>query len=154
MRTSANGQYGHYTTHLLDPQIQHSFIAVSNPRLRLLIVYIFNRKDYPWVGNWEESHSRLHVPWKGHEFCRGFEFSTTPFPIPRRETVANGDLFGESTYIWLPAKAERKKRFMILMLQVSENFEGVAAVEIDHDSILVRERSKQSVIRTAAKQFL
>jgi hypothetical protein len=154
LRTSARGKYGHYTAHLLDPEIEHSFIAVGNPRLRLLVLYIFNRKDYPWVGNWEESYSRVHSPWKGREFCRGFEFSTTPFPIPRRETVANGDLFGESTYIWLPAKSQKKTRYMILMLQVSENFEGVAAVEIDRNSILVHETSTQSIIKTGAKPFL
>jgi hypothetical protein len=154
LRTSARGKYGHYTAHLLDPEIEHSFIAVGNPRLRLLVLYIFNRKDYPWVGNWEESYSRVHSPWKGREFCRGFEFSTTPFPIPRRETVANGDLFGESTYIWLPAKSQKKTRYMILMLQVSENFEGVAAVEIDRNFILVHETSTQSIIKTGAKLFL
>jgi len=154
LRRSAKGQYGHYTAHLLNPQIEHSFIAVSNPRLRLLVLYVFNRKDYPWVGNWEESYSRVHAPWKGRELCRGFEFSTTPFPIPRRDTVSNGRLFGESTYVWLPAKSRKKTRYMILMLQVSENFEGVAAVEIDRNSILVHERSTQSIIKTHAKPFL
>jgi len=154
LRMSMKGQYSHYTAHLLDPDVEHSFIAVCNPRLRLLVLYIFKRKDYPWVGNWEESYSRVHVPWKGREFCRGFEFSTTPFPIPRRETVANGKLFDESTYIWLPAKSQKTTRYMILMLQVSENFDGVAAVEIDGNSILIRERSTQSIIKTRAKPFL
>jgi hypothetical protein len=72
LRRSAKGQYGHYTAHLLNPQIEHSFIAVSNPRLRLLVLYVFDRKDYPWVGNWEESYSRVHSPWKGRQFFRGF----------------------------------------------------------------------------------
>ena len=154
LRRSAKGQYGHYTAHLLNPKVEHSFIAVSNPRLRLLVLYVFSRSDYPWVGNWEESYSRVHAPWKGREFCRGFEFSTTPFPIPRRETVANGKLFDESTYVWLPAKSQKTSRYMILMLQVSENFEGVAAVEIEHNSILVHERSMQSIITAHAKPFL
>lgn len=154
LRRSAKGQYGHYTAHLLNSQIEHSFIAVSNPRLRLLVLYVFNREDYPWVGNWEESYSRVHAPWEGREYCRGFEFSTTPFPIPRRETIENGTLFGESTYIWLPAKSQKRTRYMILMLQVAENFEGVAAVAVDRDSILVSERSTGSIIRTQAKAFL
>ncbi len=154
LRRSAAGQYGHYTAHLLDPQVRHAFIAVSNPRLRLLVLYVFRRKDYPWVGNWEESRSRVHAPWKGREFCRGFEFSTTPFPIPRRETVTNGKLFGESTYIWLPAKSRKITRYMILLLQIPENFQGVAAVEIDRNCILAQEKSTQSIIRTPAKSFL
>lgn len=56
--------------------------------------------------------------------------------------------------VWLPAKSRKKTRYMILMLQVSENFEGIAAVEIDGDSILVRLRSTQSIIKTHAKLFL
>ena len=40
LRTSARGKYGHYTAHLLDPEIEHSFIAVGNPRLRLLVLYV------------------------------------------------------------------------------------------------------------------
>ena len=154
LRKSAKRQYGHYTAHLLDPHVEHSFIAVCNPRLRLSVLYVFNRKDYPWVGNWEESYNRVHGPWKGREFCRGFEFSTTPFPIPRRDTIENGKLFGESTYIWLPAKSQKKTRYMILMLQVSESFQGVGAVQIDRDFILVHERSGGSIIKTRAKHFL
>jgi hypothetical protein len=154
LRRSATGQYGHYTAHLLDPNVEHSFIAVANPRLRLLVIYVFNRKDYAWVGNWEESLSRVHAPWKGREFCRGFEFSTTPFPIPRRDTIESGKLFGETTYIWLPAKSQKKTRYMILMLQVSESFQGVGDVQIDRDFILVHERSGGSIIKTRAKHFL
>ena len=107
LRTTETGRFGHYTAHLLDPALQTAFIAVCNPRLRLLVLYLFNRHEYPWVGNWEESYSRGHVPWNGREFCRGFEFSTTPFPIPRRETVAQGKLFEEATYHMAVGKEHR-----------------------------------------------
>jgi hypothetical protein len=40
------------------------------------------------------------------------------------------------------------------MLQVAGNFEGVAAVEIDRNSILVHERSTQSIIKAQARPFL
>ena len=154
LRTCENGQYGHYTAHLLDPALEIAYIAVCNPRLRLLVLYLFKRNDYPWVGNWEESHSRAHTPWNSREFCRGFEFSTTPFPVPRRETVTNGKLFGESTYIWLPAKNHGETRYIIAMLEVPENFEGVADVEVKMGSILVRQRSNQSILEIPVKRFL
>lgn len=120
------GRYGlHYTTHLLDPSLKHAYIAVCNPRLRLLVLYLFNRSDYPWVGNCEESYNREHVPWKGRELCRGFEFSSTSFPIPRRETVTAGPLFGESTHKWLPARTGMTSKYMILLVEVSQDFAGV-----------------------------
>jgi len=154
LRTSGTGRFGHYTAHLLDPSVETAFIAVCNPRLRLLVLYLFTRNDFPWVGNWEESYSRVHVPWNGREFCRGFEFSTTPFPIPRRATVTSGNLFGESTYKWLPARSSEKTRYMILMLDVTEGFNGVATVELKRGSVLVREKTKRRVLRVEVKSFL
>lgn len=154
LRTSEKARYGQYTAHLLDPALEISFIAVCSPRLRLLVLYLFRRSDYPWVGNWEESYSRVHAPWKGREFCRGFEFSTTPFPLPRREIVANGRLFDESTYIWLAAKSQAKTRYMIVMCEVPEGFQGVGAVEIKRGSVIVTDRPKQTILLTKAKHFL
>ena len=154
LRTCGKGRYGHYTAHLLDPGIEFGFIAICNPRLRLLVLYVFRRNDYPWVGNWEESYSRVHVPWKGQEFCRGFEFSTTPFPVPRRETIASGKLFGESTYIWLQAKSQAQMRYMIVMLDVAADFAGVAAVEIKDGALLIREKSSESILRLRTERFL
>jgi hypothetical protein len=154
LRTSETGRFGHYTAHLLDPAAESAFIAVCNPRLRLLVLYLFNRADFPWVGNWEESYSRAHAPWKASEFCRGLEFSTTPFPIPRRETVTQGKLFDEPTYIWLPAKSIARRRHMIILQDVPETFKGVAAVDINNGSVRVTERSTQSAFQMHAKDFL
>jgi hypothetical protein len=149
-----NLRYGHYTVHLLDPALENAFIAVSNPRLRLLVLYVFNRNDFPWVGNWEESYSRVHVPWNGRGFCRGFEFSTTPFPIPRRETVAQGKLFNEATYTWLSAKSIAKRRSMIVLLDVPETFKGAAAVGIERGFLRVTERLTQTAFQAHTKDFL
>ncbi len=130
------------------PALENAFIAVSNPRLRLLVLYVFNRNDFPWVGNWEESYSRVHVPWNGREFCRRFEFSTTPFPIPRRETVALGKLFNEATYTRLSAKSIAKRRYMIVLLDVPETFKGAAAVDIERGFLRVTERLTQAAFVT------
>jgi hypothetical protein len=147
LRTSTKGKYGHYTAHLLDPALKTAFIAVSNPRLGLLVLYVFDRAEYPWVGNWEESCARQHVPWKGREFCRGFEFSSTPFPIPRRDTIANGPLFGESTYKWLPARSSISSKYKIALVEVPQNFAGVASVTAHSDSLTIRENDSGRVVR-------
>jgi len=154
LRTSKTGRYGHYTAHLLDPSLETAFIAVSNPRLKLLVLYVFKRDDYPWVGNWEESCSRVHVPWKGREFCRGFEFSTTPFPISRRATVTNGALFGESTYRWLPARCTAKSKYMIVLSEVPLDFAGVNSVKIGRNLLAVRENSSGRTLHIPARPFL
>lgn len=153
LRTSAKGNYGHYTAHLLDPKLKTAFIAVCNPRLRLLVLYVFDRNDYPWVGNWEESYARQHVPWKGREFCRGFEFSSTPFPIPRRDTIVRGPLFGESTYKWLPGKSSSNSKYLIALFEIPEDFGGVASAEVDSSSVIVHEHAGARILRIPVKRF-
>jgi hypothetical protein len=130
LHTMPARRFGHYTAQLLNPELEIVFIAACNPRLKLLVVYAFRRADFPWVGNWEERHNRSAAPWRGKTFCRGLEFSTTPFAIPRRETIGQGPLFGEPTYRWLPAKSKARVRFLILLFEVPESFRGVAGVSV------------------------
>ncbi len=154
LRTSAKGTYGHYTAHLLNPELTTAFIAVCNRRLRLLVLYVFDRNEYPWVGNWEESYSRAHVPWKGREFCRGFEFSSTPFPIPRRDAIARGPLFDQSTYTWLPARSSSTSKYLITLSEIPQDFAGVASVEIVNGSLIAPEYSGQRKLQIPVKSFL
>lgn len=125
LRRSGQGRFEHYTAQLLDPSQDLSFISACNPAQGLLVAYAFRRADFPWVGNWEERHHRAAKPWSRRSFCRGMEFSTTPFAIPRRETIDQGPLFGERTYRWLPAKCVLSIRFMIFLFAVPADFGGV-----------------------------
>ena len=155
LRTMPARRFGHYTAQLLNPKLEIGFIAACNPRLRLLVVYAFRRTDFPWVGNWEERYNRTQAPWQGKTFCRGLEFSTTPFAIPRRETIEQGPLFGEPTYRWLPAKSTAQVRFLILLFEVSETFRGVASVSVARKRIDVLETGvRPRKLSVAADKFL
>jgi len=155
LRTTPARRFGHYTAQLLNPDLEIGFIAACNARLKLLVVYAFRRADFPWVGNWEERYSRHQAPWAGKTFCRGIEFSTTPFSIPRRETIEQGPLFGEPTYRWLPAKSKAQVRFLILLLEVPETFRGVASVSIAGKKIDVVESGAHGrKLSVAADKFL
>ena len=139
LRIMPNEIFGHYTAQLLDPTREIGFISACNPRQGMLVLYVYRRADFPWVGNWEERNSRIAAPWKGKTFCRGMEFSTTPFAIPLRDTIDNGRLFGETTYRWLPAKARVSVRFLIVLFAVPENFAGVSKVSINRGVMHVTE---------------
>jgi hypothetical protein len=155
LRTTPGPRFGHYTAQLLNSELEVGFIAACNPLLRLLVVYAFRRADFPWVGNWEERYNRTAAPWRGKTFCRGLEFSTTPFAIPRRQTIDQGPLFGEPTYRWLPAKSKAQVRFLILLFEVPETFCGVASVFIGRKRIEVIESgSPARKLSVAADRFL
>ena len=139
LRMMPDKPYGHYTAQLLDTLREIAFVSACNPKRRLLVVYAFRRADFPWVGNWEEHNNRISAPWKGKTLCRGLEFSTTPFAIPRRETIDQGPLFGEKTYRWLPARSSLTTRYLIMLFKTPENFAGVRSVEVDRGQAVVRE---------------
>jgi len=155
LRTTPAHRFGHYTTQLLDPALEIGFIAACNPHLKLLVIYAFRRADFPWVGNWEERYNRTPAPWHGKTFCRGLEFSTTPFPIPRRQTIGQGPLFGEPTYRWLLAKSQARVRFLILLFEVPEIFGGVASVSLARRKInVVESGARGRKLSVAADKFL
>jgi hypothetical protein len=139
LRSVPDERYGHYTAQLLDPALDIAFISACNPRQRLLVVYAFRRDHFPWVGNWEERNNRTVAPWGGKTFCRGMEFSTTPFAISRRETIDQGPLFGEKTYRWLPARCSLTVRYLIMLFMTPEHFAGVSRVSIERGRALVTE---------------
>ncbi len=154
LRTMPDERFGHYTAQLLDPSLEIVFISACNPRQRALVVYAFRHSDFPWVGNWEERNHRTAAPWEGGTFCRGIEFSTTPFAIPRRDTIDQGRLFGEQTYRWLPAMSSLKVRFLIMLFAVPEDFSGVKRLSIERGLARVTEAGLERQLSIQVEDFL
>jgi hypothetical protein len=86
-----------YTAHLMNGDATAFFVAFS-PRLGLAIAYVWKAADFPWMGIWEENHSRMNSPWNGRTMTRGMEFGVSPIPETRDAMVARGTLFGVPTF--------------------------------------------------------
>jgi hypothetical protein len=140
LRETQEGRYCRYTAQLIDPAAKTAYVAASSPSVGLLLLYVFRRADFPWVGNWQEAGYRENAPWGGKTFCRGIEFSSTPFAIPKRETVTKGPLFGEQTYRWLPAKSEATIRFFAMLEEIPADFRGVERIGLEGDAVHIHER--------------
>ncbi len=95
-----------YTAHLMDPHREQAFFSAWNPASRLLFGYVWKRSDFPWLGRWEENHSRTNPPWNGNTLTCGMEFGASPMPETRRSMIERGSLFGVPGYRWLPARAK------------------------------------------------
>jgi hypothetical protein len=88
---------------LIDSTADAFFLAFS-PALGLVFGYVWSPRDFPWMGIWEENHSRMMKPWSGASLTRGMEFGVSPMPESRRQMIDRGTLFGVSTYRWIPAR--------------------------------------------------
>jgi hypothetical protein len=102
-----------FTTHLMDPARDRAYFAAFTPDLQLAIAYIWQRRDFPWLGIWEENLSRTSIPWNGASITRGMEFGVSPFPETRRQMIDRGRLFDTPTYRWIPAKRRIEVEYLV-----------------------------------------
>jgi hypothetical protein len=93
-----------FTTHLMDPHRETAFFVAWSPQSKLVFGYVWKRADFPWLGIWEENHSRPAPPWNGKTLTRGMEFGASPMPESRRQMIDRGSLFSVPGYRWIPAR--------------------------------------------------
>jgi hypothetical protein len=106
-----------YTAHLMDPAIVDAFFVAFCPAMRLAFGYVWRRSDFPWLGIWEENHSRQFAPWNGQALTCGMEFGVSPMPEMRRAMIDRGRLFDVPTYRWIPAKGRVNVEYSALFLE-------------------------------------
>jgi hypothetical protein len=93
-----------YTAQLMDPAREHGFFAAFAPTPGLAFGYVWRRRDFPWMGIWEENRARPSAPWNRRAVTRGMEFGCSPFPETRRQMIDRGPLFGTPPCGWIPAR--------------------------------------------------
>jgi len=115
-----------YTAHLMDSKADAFFLAFS-PALGLVFGYVWNPRDFPWMGIWEENCSRAGSPWNGETLARGMEFGVSPFPETRRAAVDRGRMFDTPTFRWLPANGRLDTEYSIVLRRaerIPESLDG------------------------------
>ncbi|HXW13886.1 MAG TPA: hypothetical protein VEN79_05190, partial [Terriglobia bacterium] len=141
---------GMLATVLLNPRRNVEYIAAHNQPHRLMIGYFFRRVDFPWVAIWEENQARTAPPWNGRTQTRGLEFSSTPFPVTRREAFAVSPVFDTSTFSIVPAKGKKIVHYISFLAQVPEGFGGVRDIQVAKDEILVQGSGRRSSMHLPA----
>lgn len=126
-----------FTVQLMDQNRQNSWFTAVNPRMGLLIAYIWRRSDFPWLGNWEENFARTEPPWSGRTLTRGMEFSNTPFPIGLRRASDLGVFDGLPTVRWVPARGKASLEYSIMMMDVPRGIRGIKDIRIENNEVKV-----------------
>jgi hypothetical protein len=117
-----------FSTQLMNPHREDAWFSAVNPRLGLLLAYVWKRSDFPWLGNWEENFCRTEKPWAGRSLTRGMEFANTPFPIGLRGAVDLGSFQDTPTFRWLPARGTITMNYDLLLQEVPPDCRGVADI--------------------------
>jgi hypothetical protein len=114
-----------FTTHLLDPHREQAWFLAFSPRSKMLFGYVWKRPDFPWLGIWEENHSRENPPWNGRTLTRGMEFGASPMPETRRAMIERGSLFGMPVYRWIEAKRKVTVEYGAFLMPAAHTPESV-----------------------------
>jgi len=107
---------GAFSTQLMDPSREDVWFLAWSPTHRLAFGYVWKQRDFPWLGIWEENHSRTAPPWNGVTLTRGMEFGVSPFPESRRAMITRGSLFGVPAYKWIPARQTCTARYKLFFV--------------------------------------
>jgi len=117
-------------TALLEPDEEGcGFTAVSNPRLGLLLVYVFPREAFPWTSLWFEHKASDFLPYNGKTTTWGVEFGSVAQPVKLMETLTAGPLLGAPRFGTLPARHTIEINYQALLLKVPADWQGVERIE-------------------------
>jgi hypothetical protein len=125
---------GDHTGHLMTVGGDRAWVTAHHPGERLLLGYIYNTTEFPWMQTWES------YPKEGM-LARGLEFGTQAFDLSRRTVVSDGKLFDTPLYQWLPAKSTFSTSFLMFLVETPEGFEGVSDVSVADGVITVKDKS-------------
>ncbi len=113
--TPATKRVTAFTAQLFETPGNLAWFKAMNPKLGLEVGYLLHRKDFPWIGIWDEKYARTAPPWNRKTWTRGLEFATTPFPMSRRGILDMGKLFGTPCFRWIDARGEITATFVIYL---------------------------------------
>jgi hypothetical protein len=132
-----------YTTHLMAQDRDDAYFVAFAPASGLAFGYVWKREDFPWLGIWEENHSRTAPPWMGRTLTRGMEFGVSPMPETRRQMIDRGTMFGTSAFRWIPARTRVAAEYWVLLKTVEAIPEALEWPDLA--SVSLSETSAESI---------
>lgn len=124
------------------------WITAYNPENKLLIGYLWNRDDYPWISLWQD--------FDGDNIrYRGLEFGTTGMHKSYKEIIEEGNhrVFGEDSYKYIDAGETQSRSYLAFIGKAPDGFISGGDVSFDNNTIMVTdiETGKQITIQTTLK---
>ena len=127
-------------------EAEHAFTAVSNPKLGLLLVYVFPREVIPWTTLWFEHEAAESLPYNGRTTTSGVEFGSVALPLKLMETLTAGPLFGVPRFGTLPARNTIEVNYQVHLLKIPADWQGVERIEHrDGETVACEAGSKRSL---------
>jgi len=122
---------------LLDPARDVEFVSALNTEHRLLVAYLFHRRDYPWLNVWEQNRDRTEPPWNGRAQTRGMEFGNTRAAGTARAWLRMPMLWDTPTFGWLDGRGRQTVRYLAVTVRIPAGFDRVRDIRVQGSDILI-----------------
>jgi hypothetical protein len=116
---------------------KYGWVTASNPDKNLLLGYIWETEDYPWINFWRSMENGVPAAF-------GMEFGTTglhePFPVLAKK----GKIFDRNIYDFIDANEVITKSFTVFLAKIPGDYKGVDRIEFNNSLIVITEKSNDS----------
>ena len=122
----SNGLESYVATHLIKDSI--GWITAYSPQHKLLLGYIWQTKDYPWINVWHQTENKIPV-------AKGIEFGTTGIGAPYQELLNNTSFYGVDSFMFFDALESFQKKFLCFLIPINEPLDGIESIELKEGTL-------------------
>ena len=130
--TSCSSPVGYVSTHLFEEPV--GWITASSPECGLLIGYVWNSSEYPWLNLW-------HKMKDGKPYAKGLEFGTAGIGRSYQDLLAVDTRFhGKNSFFYLDAQESVEKSFFCFQVKIPADYRGVQTLSMQDGQIILTEK--------------
>lgn len=116
------------------------WVTASNAAKGLLIGYIWQTEEYPWLNIWRRLDN-------GVPAARGIEFGTTGLHEPYPTLVKKGTIFDRPIYRYIDAAESQTRSYIGFLAEIPEGYQGVDDLVYENGMLTLIERGGASQLR-------
>lgn len=141
-------EYNSVFSFIVNPNDEYGWITAYSPSYQLLVGYVWQRKNYPWINLWQYFEN-------GVIKYRGLEFGTTGLHLPFKTIIENNTLkiLNESTIAYIDAGESVIKDYVCFLIPVEKNFKGIERIEVTDEIITTIETVSEKRIEIGKVNF-
>jgi hypothetical protein len=111
---------------------KYGWVTACNPKLKLLLGYVWEIEDYPWINFWRSVKNKIPVAF-------GMEFGTTGLHESYPILAKKGKIFDRNIYDFIDANEIKSKSYTAFISEIPNDYRGVGDVTLEEFSIVINE---------------
>ena len=130
---SPDREYSSVFSYVVNKESDLGWISAYSPTHNLVLGYLWNRSDYPWINVWQH--------WEEGEITyRGLEFGSTGVHKPFKEILEAGitTLLGEKTVDYIDAGESISRSYISFLCKAEPGFNGIEDIKMRNGTITIK----------------